>query len=348
MHERFRRGPVLVLLAISPLLGRPSAALTVVPGDLIILDESQGLVHVSGQTWLETAIPTQGAGFNQDAGVIVDPSTSQLIMLQGNDLVRINPTTGQSSILASGGYVDDDVAGKISRGNGGEIFYTSAHRLVFGGYEGSVVQIDPQTGDQTALFTGGLLGAEIGTVAYDSNGDYFVESASSVVRIDAATGNQSVYLPSTTGVSFGPLGVLPDNRLAVAREDLFGSFLDGNTVHRSNPNTGEYVLLLTQDWDDFGTGPLIDWMTDVVASDDGYIYYSGCTGSGGCSSGPIGRIDPATDDHEFIYSGSPVAFDVVPVPEPSARTLLLFGVMALELMRRYRARQTQTGTSLKR
>ena len=78
----------------------------------------------------------------------------------------------------------------------------------FSALGGAVIKVDPTTGLQTVISSGGML-AEVGSVAIDGNGDILVAvlDGAAIIKIDPATGNQIVL--SSGGLLSAPL-VIPE------------------------------------------------------------------------------------------------------------------------------------------
>jgi hypothetical protein len=285
------------------------------PGDLVVTDEFVGLIHVDAQTGQTTPIPTTGLAINPLAGVAIDGSGG-LIVVSGNDLVRIDPDSGAWTELTSGGALDDFV-GRVGIGPQGEILFTSTVNLGGGDLDGSIIRVDPSTGAQTAVVSGGLLGS-VWDFGFASNGDTFVENSNTVVHIDAATGQQSFFL-FVPDLNYGRLTVLPDDDLVV----------------HEYPDTGTPPMLLRVDSVTSGESrtPVPAWVTGVETDEDGVIYYSWCSRSFDyCDEGEVVRITPG-GAHETVYSGiSPQGFAVAPSSVSTVPALPSWGPALVALL----------------
>lgn len=319
-------GTLAVGLGVS--LGAAQESRALEPGDLVVADEFAGLVQVDAQTGQVTPIPITGLAINWLAGVAIDP-VGKIIVISRNDLVRIDPDSGQSTVLTSGGYLDDFV-GRVAIGPQGEFLFTSTVNLGGGNLDGSIVSVDPTTGVQTALHTGGLLSSSW-DIGFASNGDIFVESASTVVRIDGQTAQHSFFL-FTPNENYGRIGVLPD---------------DDPVVHEiASPGTQSTLLRVDSITGGQTRIPVPVQVTGVESDEDGVIYYSWCSGLYVfCDTGEVLRITPS-GYHEVVYSGiSPLGFAIAPnsvvtIPAlppwgPALLALLVGGtVLALRTPRR--------------
>jgi hypothetical protein len=265
-----RRRTRLAVLAAGVVIsfGAAHQARALEPGDLVVVDEFVGLIHVDAQTGQTTPIPTTG--------------------------LSIHPLAGTE--LTSGGALDDFV-GRVGIGPQGEILFTSTVNLGGGDLDGSIIRVDPSTGAQTAVVSGGLLGS-VWDFGFASNGDTFVENSNTVVHIDAATGQQSFFL-FVPDLNYGRLTVLPDDDLVV----------------HEYPDTGTPSMLLRVDSVTSGESrtPVLTWVTGVETDEDGVIYYSWCYRAFDyCDEGEVVRITPG-GAHETVYSGiSPQGFAIAP------------------------------------
>lgn len=312
-----RRRTALAVLAAGLVIsfGTAHEARALEPGDLVVADELVGLLHVDAQSGQSTPIPTTGLALNWLAGVAIDAGGG-VIVVSSNDLVRIDPDSGNSTVLTSGGALDDFV-GRVAIGLQGEILFTSTVNVGAGDLDGSIIRVDPSTGVQTAITSGGLL-SSVWDVAFASNGDAFVESSSTVVRIDAGTSQHSFFL-FTPDENYGRLTVLPD-------DDLL--------VHEiSNPGTQSALLRV----DSINSGesriPVPVGVTGVESDEDGVIYYSWCYRPlVFCETGGVVRITSA-GAHEVVYSGiSPLGFAIAPNSVASVPALGPWGSAVLALL----------------
>jgi hypothetical protein len=266
------------------------------PGDLVVADEFVGLIHVDAKTGQTTPIPTTGLALNWLAGVAID-RRGGVIVVSRNDLVRIDPDTGSSTELTSGGALDDFV-GRVGIGPQGEILFTSTVNVGGGDLDGSITRVDPATGAQTPIVSGGLLGS-VWDFGFASNGDVFVENSNTVVRIDGATSQQSFFL-FTPDEDYGRLTVLPDDDLLV--HGLANPGLQSTLLRVDAVTSGESRV------------PVPVGITGVESNEDGVIHYSWCFSGVPifCETGEVLRITPS-GTHEVVYSGiSPLGFAIAP------------------------------------
>jgi hypothetical protein len=176
--------------------------------------------------------------------------------------------------------------------------------------------VDPSTGVQTAIASGGLL-SSVWDVGFASSSDAFVESSSTVVRIDGQTAQHSFFL-FIPGENYGRLTVLPD-------DDLLVHEISGLGVHSllrvDSISSGETRI------------PVPYGVTGVESDEQAVIYYSWCTGlTGFCETGEVVRI-VSNGDHEVVYSGiSPLGFAIAPTSLATVPALPAWGPAIVALL----------------
>jgi hypothetical protein len=122
-------------------------------------------------------------------------------------VIQINPETGAQTVVSRGGYLNtvSNSARAIALEASGQILVTDATiALADGSIVGGVVRVNPATGAQTMLSSGGLLDDPHG-VDVEANGDIVVTARAGVVRLDPVTGTQT--LVSSGGYISGAQGL---------------------------------------------------------------------------------------------------------------------------------------------
>jgi sugar lactone lactonase YvrE len=165
--------------------------------------------------------------------------------------------------------------------------------LVFTNFTAGVTRITPAgVGSplSTFLSPGGALNAPSAVVAAPGGGVYVTDVNSGlVIRIDPATGTQSV-LP--TGTALGQpsaLAAVPDGTLLVA--DMVG-YQGAPTIWRLNPATTQLARVSSY----IDNGPLITIPTGVARAADGTIYVSD-------SDHGVIRVNPLTGAQSVVAPG---------------------------------------------
>lgn len=119
-------------------------------------------------------------------------------------VIQINPETGAQTLVSTGGFLNtiSNSARGIALESDGQILVTdTAIAMADGSLVGGVVRINPATGTQTLLSSGGLLSQPL-SVDVESDGDIVVTDRAGVIRVDPVTGAQS--LVSSGGNLSGP------------------------------------------------------------------------------------------------------------------------------------------------
>jgi sugar lactone lactonase YvrE len=122
-------------------------------------------------------------------------------------VIQINPDTGAQTVVSTGGYLNtssNSARGIALEANGQILVTDTAITLTDGSLVGGVVRVNPATGTQTLLSSGGLLSQPL-NVDVESDGYIVVTDRAGVIRIDPITGTQS--LVSSGGNLSGPQGI---------------------------------------------------------------------------------------------------------------------------------------------
>jgi sugar lactone lactonase YvrE len=159
---------------------------------------------------------------------------------------------------------------------------------------GAVILVDPVTGAQTTVSTGGSLGGLWG-ITLDANGDILVAATSTgIIRIDPASGMQTTV---STGGSF----VAPQGIAVAASGDLFvvdqAAFGTG-AVFRVDPGTGAQTLI--------SSGGNFASPYNLALEADGSILVADPNAFGpGCGpgTGAIVRVNPTSGAQTIVSSG---------------------------------------------
>jgi len=164
-----------------------------------------------------------------------------------------------------------------------------------------ILDIDPLTGVQTVISTGGNLVQPIG-VCLDAAGNIIVADAGygfadaqagTIIRINPITGQQTVV--SSGGALWFPIGVATDSQgfLIVTQE---GKNQTTPAVLRIDPATGAQTVV--------ATGPPMHVSGDVVVDPAGNYLASDFQSLGG---GAILKVDPASGAQSIVSTGNYLA-----------------------------------------
>jgi len=227
-------------------------AVTINPGDILIADESPAggsgaIIRVDPVTGAQISISSatfpSGAGFLGNPQDIVIDANGDLLVADfsgpsgflngiGGGVIRIDPTTGAQTVVSSGGLFGSPRAIAIDASGDILVPINPILDAQFGRPSG-VIRVNPQTGAQTAVSSGGLIVDPIG-IAIESNGDILVTDSSGIIEIDPITGAQTLAF-------FGGFIQNP-RRIAIdANDDILVTNADPanpNSVIRIDPQTG--------------------------------------------------------------------------------------------------------------
>jgi DNA-binding beta-propeller fold protein YncE len=240
---------LLAMLALA--VGSPgrASALTVRPGDLLLVDKD------------------------------TDPAGA---------VIHINPGTGAQTVLSSGGYFDDPLG--IALAPDGTIFVTDAGH---GDWrfrrpeDEKIIQVDPGTGTQTLVSTGGWLLSPFG-IAVEPSGNLIVaDRQGRLVRINRHTGQQTLLAAGGYFSDPKQVKITPQGDILVADTHALGGT---GAIIQVDPHTGAQSIRAAGGYfvDPFGLAVAADG-TLFIAD---FSAFGGCGGPGdGC--GGIIRVDPS-------------------------------------------------------
>jgi hypothetical protein len=193
-------------------------------GDIVAADGDSGggglgaLVRIDPRTGSHSIVTRGGSPIGSTGLVMIEPKGVALgadgllyvvdPQRRGRDglLVRVNPVTGEQSLVARGGLLEDPMDLAVE-GDGQIVIANSSD------YRGapSLVRVNPATGAQSLLASGGWLGNPWGVVV-EPGGDLLVASRGyrshpAIVRVDPRTGAQTL----VTGALDDPMKLAIDS-----------------------------------------------------------------------------------------------------------------------------------------
>jgi sugar lactone lactonase YvrE len=171
-------------------------------------------------------------------------------------------------------------------------WYYVADPESYGGGTGQIVRVDPTTGAQTVISSGGQFIDPYG-VALAPDGSLIVADrgsfggAGTIFRVDPTTGVQTVitsggYLFDPSGVAFAPNG------------DILVADFVGRDIVRVDPATGQQSIV--------AQGGLFVGPFGITTTSDGTIFVADFGPFPG-ASGAVFRVDPATGAQTLISAG---------------------------------------------
>ena len=173
------------------------------------------------------------------------------------------------------------------------------------GFSGAVIQVDPDTGQQTlvsdnTLNTGDDYFANPDFIVLDAQGRILVSDygSAAVIRVDPATGQQTLVSDNTinigTDLFVDPYGIALDAQGRILVAD--GDSLSSGALIRVDPTTGQQTAVSTNA---INTGTdLFQDPTGIAVDAQGRILVADEESQGG--SGAVIRVDPATGQQTLV------------------------------------------------
>jgi glucose/arabinose dehydrogenase len=340
----------LSLALILPLsVGSEAGAATLNPGDILVADITAfggSIIRVNPLTGAQTTV-SSGGSFVDPFGIAIAANGDLLVADASafggpGGIIRVDPGTGAQTTVSSGGSFVNP-SGIAIAANGDLLVADSA---AFGGPCpigcGGIIRVDPGTGAQTTVSSGGSF-FRPGGIAIAANGDLLVADAEAfgglggIIRVDPGTGAQAAVSNNTisTGAGGGALFVNPagiaiamNGDLLVADRDAFG-VLGG--IIRVDPLTGAQAAVSNNTISTgAGGGALFVDPFGIAIAKNGDLLVADRDAFGGL--GGIIRVNPLTGAQTTVSSGgsfvNPVGIAVV-APEPASLVLLGLGLAGL-------------------
>ncbi|HXJ34717.1 MAG TPA: hypothetical protein VMS22_11855 [Candidatus Eisenbacteria bacterium] len=313
----------------------PVNAVELVPGDILVLGNSQqvgpGIILVDPVTHAQTLMASGTFG-----DFTVAPGGS-LYATVGDSVVRIDPDTGAQTTVSSGGLLAPMHPFDASTPGGSYVAASGDTLFVARQYDERVIQIDPRTGAQSILSSGGLLlpdsrnpslRAVNGTrdLAIGPNDELLVLqneyiAIGEVIGIALATGVQS----------YAFLEPHPESSL-FADPDGFGVSADGTLVACDRGVSGFFFQLDPVLGAVMLPVPMVDRSGNVLPMQ---AVNAAISGDGTLllirAAVDLVRFDPYTGGLDFLASGDFDEVEVVPAPEPRTALLVLCGLCAFSI-----------------
>jgi Ca2+-binding RTX toxin-like protein len=297
-----------------------TAQVQLAPGHILLADlyplggAAMVMEPVTGERTLLTGVFDVFGGA-RDIALESGPSKIVLVLVSefagGGSLIRIDPSTGGQTTVASGlGFV-----GGVAVEADGHILVTSG--LLFGGVNG-VTRIDPSTGAKTTLSAGGSFSSPEG-IAVEADGSILVADADAfggaggVIRVNPSTGAQTTV--SSGGSFVDPFDVAVESSGHILVADA--AVLESGTgaVIRVHPSTGVQTIV--------SSGGLFVDPFGIAVEASGAILVADVTAFSSLPSldtGGIFRVDPTTGAQTTLVQGpggtnslfNPMGLAVVP------------------------------------
>lgn len=305
---RWSRRPIFfaatLLLAI---LGPPVAVLAVPisPGDILVINQHDGLVLVNPTTGAQTLI-SSGGFFANPLGVALEPSGQAVIADPAVGVIRVDPNSGAQTLLS--GRVDRFVLSgprSVVVAPNGDILVVDEKGASGGG---EVVRIDPLTGAQTLVSSGGNFVIAVDLVLTAGGGILVVDQnafggGGGIIKVDPVTGAQT---PLSSGGSF----IEPFSITISDTGDIFVTDPGAAAIFQIDPLTGVQTTIASVGGELRGIGVGADGDLLVVVRPNTLLRVNPVTGA-----------QTVLSSDGFFADANEIA--IVPVPEPSS--FLLFG-----------------------
>lgn len=302
-------GGGLTLFMIFGFIGH-AKAVTLKRGDILIADVDGGaIIRVDPTTGTQTVI-SSGVNLVSPTGLMMDRAGDILVADSGaNAVIRVNPATGGQTVISSGGFFSFPIDLTIDAT--GQILVVDSNAFgpdVISGGTGGVIRVDPLTGAQTAVSSGGNFhgptGIALDAAGYilvadvDFGGSPGVSGPGAIIRVDPSTGAQTVI--SSGGSFVGPVrvAVAPTGQIFVSDH---GSFRTGTTIgaiFRIDPATGAQTVI----YNSSGGGPIqgpegltLDAAGNILVAFKGHPNFDVPDG--------IAQINPVTGTVTVVSSG---------------------------------------------
>ena len=298
----------LVTAALLFVPAKPLNAVTLMPGDIVIGDQTYGddyegvVIHLDPHTSTQTII-SSGGYLDNPWGIEV-LSDGEIVVSDAEGLLTVNPQTGeQTQIPSSAGTMRD-----FAIADNGDFLVTGISEQLIG----EVYRVVPTTGETNVVASGWPLDYFPHGIAIDDQGDLivgnsfvfrdFVHSGPMIVRIDPSTGEQSIIsnaddmLQRVYGVALDS-----DGSIIVAASDARSAV---GSVQRVDLDTGEHVIV--------SSGNLLAGATGITLDEHGNYLLANRDVEA------IIHVDRNTGDQTVLASGGllvdPISIAVVPFP----------------------------------
>ena len=288
----------------------PAAAPVLDRGDILVADTDSlfapgGVFAVDPVTGAQEWV-AHGGRWHSRFGIALEGDGDILISNYysfggGPALTRIDAITGEETTVSSG-VASSGMAVEAD----GDILLTATE----------VIRVDPQTGAQTAVTSGGAFVRPEG-LALEADGDILVvdggpyHETGALVRVDPATGTRTIVSSGGSFVDPSGVAVEPDGMIVVADPEAFEG--SGGLI-RVDPSTGAQTTLSSGGSFVDPRAVALEQDGDIVVADASAYPFS--PPDDYPEKGGLIRVDPASGAQSKVSSsggfGNPVAIAIVP------------------------------------
>jgi S-adenosylmethionine/arginine decarboxylase-like enzyme len=207
-------------------------------------------------------------------------------------IIGVNPVTGAQTAVSTGAHFS--LPTYICEGPNQQLYVTDL--TAFG--TGAILQVDPNTGQQTVVAKGGFLNGP--NVLAFINGFLYVADEGdatgvihNIVRIDPNTGQQSLVTDGSSGGFSIPVGMrpAPGNHIYVADEPGNVQGTDPGKIWLINLDTGVQTLVSSNN---SAQGTLFNHPVDIALDANGNLIVANTGSAGNSYAGSVFRVNPQT------------------------------------------------------
>ncbi|HLJ91699.1 MAG TPA: hypothetical protein VKU02_00765 [Gemmataceae bacterium] len=216
-----------------------------------------------------------------DPGDVIVTNIPYAGMDAPNGVLAINPVTGDQDVVSTGGLFVNPFDLRIAP-NGNIIVLDGGSS----GNSGTIISVDPKSGLQTALTTGGYLASagSFGAVHVDAGGNVYVcLSGVGVFQVDPATGMQTIISGGGNLIDPSGLASTSDGNLYVGDYTALGGAL-----FRIDVKSGTQTVI--------ASGGMINGVIDIAVEPGGTVLIENQNDS-------IVRVDPSNGMQTLVTSG---------------------------------------------
>ncbi|HEV8541707.1 MAG TPA: hypothetical protein VGR78_04895 [Verrucomicrobiae bacterium] len=279
--------PVILVLITSCIFGN-GRAYTIKPGDILVAsDGGSAVVKIDPKTGAQSTIGTFiENGVPHGVHDLELSSDGTLYVLEHvRRVTKINVLTGEQKEVTHLGLLgtdeQDTFTAGLTLGPSGDIFVT----VYTAPYTG-VIRVDPVTGQQKLLASGGFIRGPLG-IALTPNGKLVVAdvASASLVEVDPIDGSQRLLASGLAGSSPWYLAIASESLIYAGKNTP----ATGDLIQQINPLTGAHSTFVSGGNLAEPVGLAIDLNGQLISSQ--------------ASAGKIVRIDPVTKAQSVIASG---------------------------------------------